>query len=388
MTRLGLARRNLVRNRSRVMLTILGVAVAVVAFVLLRTVVWAWESGKELAATDRVVTRHKITFTMQLPKRYAEVVRQAPGIKSTTYASWFGGKDPNHEHEFFGTFAVEPTTYFQVYSEMRITPDAMERWKTDRQAAVVGDVLAAKLGWHVGERVTLHSGIYPGDWEFHIVGIYTASARSVDRSTFLFRYDYLNDAPAIRQKDQVGWIVSRVNDPAHAADVSLALDRIFESQEIQTLSQDERAFNASFLAGFSAVLSALDVISFVILSIMLLILGNTIAMGVRERTNEYGVLRAVGFLPKHIVFFVLSESLLLGIVGGVVGLCMAYPFINYGMARWVEQNMGAYFPYFRLEGAAIAGAVVVAMVVGLLAGAIPAWQASKLRVVDALRRIA
>jgi putative ABC transport system permease protein len=388
MTRLRLAARSLARNRSRVLLTILGVAVAVVAFVLLRTVVWAWESGKELARADRIVTRHKITFTMQLPKRYAEVVRQAPGIKSTTYANWFGGKDPRHEHEFFGTFAVDPTTYFQVYSEMRVSPDAMTAWKTDRQAAIVGDVLATKLGWHVGQKVTLQSGIYPGDWEFHIVGIYTAAARSVDRSTFLLRYDYLNDAPTIRQKDEVGWVVSRVDDPAHAADVSLALDRIFESQEIQTVSQDERSFNASFLAGFSAVLAALDVISFVILSIMLLILGNTIAMGVRERTNEYGVLRAVGFLPKHIVFFVLSESLLLGLAGGVVGLGMAYPFINYGMARWVEENMGAYFPYFRLEGPAIAGAVAVALVVGLLAGTLPALQASKLKVVDALRRIA
>src|SRR5262249_30699565 len=156
-----------------------------------------------------------------------------------------------------------------------------------------------------GQKLSLQSGIYPGDWEFHIVGIYTATARSVDRSSFIFRNDFLNDALPARRKDQVGWIVSRVDEPGHAADISVALDKLFDDQEIQTLSQDERSFNASFLAGFSAVLKALDIISFVILIIMLLILGNTIAMGVRERTNEYGVLRAVGFLPKHIAFFIL-----------------------------------------------------------------------------------
>jgi putative ABC transport system permease protein len=325
---------------------------------------------------------------MPLPKRYAEVVRQTPGIKTATYASWFGGKDPNHEHEFFATLAVDPATYFQVYNEMVVPAAALETFKSDRQAAIVGDALAAKLGWRVGQTVTLQSGIYGGDWQFHIAGIYTATAKSADRSTFVLRWDYVNDSPIVREKDHIGWVTSRIDDPAHAADVSVALDRVFEEQEIQTLSQDERAFNASFLAGFSAVLKALDVISFVVLSIMLLILGNTIAMGVRERTNEYGVLRALGFLPKHIGFFILGESILLGVLGGAAGLSIAYPFINFGVGRWLEENMGAYFPYFRLSGASVASALAVAIVVGLLAGTIPAWQASKLKVVDDLRRVA
>jgi putative ABC transport system permease protein len=388
MTLRRIAVRNLSRNKFRVLLTIFGVAVAVVAFVLLRTVVWAWESGKEFAANDRVVTRHKLAFVMSLPKRYVDVVRQTPRIRATTYASWFGGRDPNHEREFFGAFAVEPSTYFDVYSEIHVDPEALAAWRAERRAAIVGDVLAAKLGWHVGQKVTLQSGIYPGDWEFSIVGIYTASARSVDRSSFLLRADYLNDQVVGRQKDQIGWIVSRVDDPTRTADVSVALDRAFEEQDVPTLSQDERSFNAAFLGGFSAVLRALDVISFGVLTIMLLVLGNTIAMAVRERTNEYGVLRALGFLPKHVVFFILCESLLLGALGGVIGLGIAYPFINLGLSHWVEENMGSFFPYFRLEGAAIAGAMAVAVVVGLLAGGIPAFRASRLRVVDALRRIA
>lgn len=388
MTLTGLAVRNLARNKFRVTLTVLGVAVAIVAFLLLRTVIWAWASGAEWAAKDRVVTRHKVTFVMTLPKRYVEDVRNAPHVKAVTWANWFGGKDPKHDREFFSALAVDPSTYFVVYDEMKVPADQLDAWKHDRQGAIVGDVLAKKLGWKLGDRVSLESGIYPGNWEFNVDGIYTTTAKSVDRSTMIFQWDYLNDSLPEARKDQVGWIVSRVDDPSHVADIGVGLDKRFEDLDTPTLSQDERSFNASFLAMFSAILKAMDIVSGVILLIMTLILGNTIAMGVRERTSEYGVLRAIGFLPGHVALWIVFESLVLGLLGGLVGVLLAWPFINLGVGRFLEENMGTFFPYFRLETANILLGLAIAALLGAAASVIPAWRASKLVVVDAVRRIA
>jgi putative ABC transport system permease protein len=384
----SLALRNLARNKFRVLLTVAGVAVAILTFLLLRTVTWAWTSAAEWAAKDRVVTRHKVTFVMALPKRYVEDVRAAPHVKMATWANWFGAKDPKHDREFFGALGVDPVTYFDVYDEMKVPPDALQTWKHDRQGAIVGDVIAKKLGWKIGDKVTLQSGIYPGDWQFTIDGIYTTTAKSVDRSTLLFQWDYLNDSLPPARRDMVGWIVSRIDDPGRVADVGVALDRAFEDRDTPTLSQDERSFQASFGAMFSAILKAMDIVSGVILVIMTLILGNTIAMGVRERTSEYGVLRAIGFRPSHVVLWIVGESLAMGVLGGLVGLAIAWPFINLGVGRFIEENMGAFFPYFRLETGNIVLGLWLAALLGAAAAAIPAWRASRLRVIDAVRRVA
>ena len=388
MTLAGLALRNLARNRFRAALTVTAVAIAIVAFLLLRTVLWAWTSASEYAARDRVVTRHKVTFVMSLPKRYVEEVRRAPHVRAVTWADWFGGKDPRHDAEFFNTLAVDPATYFTVFDEMRLSSDALERFQHDRQGAIVGDVLARKLGWNVGDMMTLRSGSVPGDLELRIDGIYTATAKSVDRSTLVFHWEYMNDGvPAIR-RDTVGWIISRVDDPSRAAEVGLQIDKLFDDRDTQTLSQDEHSFNASLLGMFSAVLKALDVISAVILLILTLVLGNTIAMGTRERTSEYGVLRAIGFLPGHIVIWVVIESSAMGALGGALGAALGWPFINLFIGRIVEETMGAFLPYFRLAASTAAIGVALAAALGAVAAAIPAWRASRLRVVDAVRRVA
>ena len=236
--------------------------------------------------------------------------------------------------------------------------------------------------------ITLKSGIFPGDWAFNIDAIYTARAKSVDRSTLLFSWTYLNESLRERQRDMIGWIVSRVDDPAHVAEIGVALDKRFEDLDTPTLSQDEGSFNASFLAMFSAILGALDVISAVILGIMTLIVGNTIAMGVRERTQEFGVLRAIGFMPGHIALWIVVEAIFMALVGGLVGVAVAFPFINYGVGRFIEENMGSMFPYFRLETANIVLALVVAALLGAVASGIPAIRASRTRVIDAVRRVA
>ena len=183
-------------------------------------------------------------------------------------------------------------------------------------------------------------------------------------------------------------MVSRIDDPSRTADVGAAIDRMFEEREVQTLTQDEHTFQASFLASVSAVLTAVDVISVVILGIMMLVLGNTLAMGVRERTNEYGVLKAIGFSGAHLASFVLGEGILIAVVGGLLGVGLAYPFIQNGMGRFLEENMGSFFPYVRIDASVTALALILSVLLGVMASVIPALHTSRLGVIDALRRTA
>ena len=387
MTLLGLSARNVFRNKFRTSLTIAGVAVAVLAFLLLRTVLSAWTAGADYAAKDRVVTRHKVTFVLPLPRRYVDDVRGVAGIKQVTWANWFGGKEPNHEKEFFGVLAVDGKTFFDVYDDCAVTPDVKARWDGDRTGAILGDVLLRKLGLKVGDKVTLRGDIYPGDWQFTVDGVYKATSRAVDRSQFLFHWEYLNEAAPARARDKVGWLTSRVTDPSRTAEVVKSIDLLFDTRDTQTLSQDEHSFSASFLASFSAVLKAIDIVSLVILAIMALILGNTIAMGVRERTSEYGVLRAIGFLPRHVAQFVLGEALVVGLLGGLAGLAISYPFIEQLFGRWLEENMGSFFPFFRIDTSTAVAGVLLAVGLGGLAAIVPAWRAYKLDIIQSLRRV-
>lgn len=390
MTLSGLAVRNVLRNKFRAILTVAGVAVAVLTFVMLRTLVSSWNDAADYAKKDRLVTRHKITFVMTLPRRYIDTVRAAPHVKIATFLNWFGGKDPKHDKEFFANMAADSDTVFKVYDDMAVPEAQLEAWQHDPQGAIVGDVLATKMGWKLGDKVSLESGIYPSrpEWDFKIDGIYEAKSRAVDRSSFYFHYKYLNDSLPKERQDQIGWIVSRVDVPNETANIATQIDKVFDEKDIQTLSQDEHAFTAGFMAGMSAVLTAVNIISVVILLIMMLVLGNTIAMGVRERTNEYGVLKALGFSSGQIATFVFSESMVIATVGGVLGVAIAYPFVEQGIGRFLEENMGSFFPYFRVPGSVAVIALGLAVALGFVAAVIPAFQASRLKVVDALRRIA
>ncbi|HWA73418.1 MAG TPA: FtsX-like permease family protein [Polyangiaceae bacterium] len=379
--------KNITRNRFRALLTIAGVAVAILTFVLLRTVIWSWTAAVEQSATDRIGIRHKVTFIMPLPKKYIEEVRQIPGVTAAAYANWFGAKDPNHETEFFGTIAVEPDEVLKVYDEVKVKPDELEAWKQNRRGALVGDALAKKLGWKVGQNVTLRGTIYPGDWQFQISGIYTATRASVDRSTFYFHWKYLNESLPPARQDKIGWVVARINEPGRSAEICRAVDAKFDDRDVQTLCMSERAMQASFLGMMSAVLKAIDIVSIVILLIMTLVIGNTIAMGVRERTTEYGTLRAIGFVPKHIVLFVLGESLVTGAIGGALGLLLAYPIVEKGLGRFLEENMGAFFPFFRIQPQTALVAFLAALALSAVAAALPAYGTTRLKTVDALRRV-
>jgi putative ABC transport system permease protein len=384
----SVAARNVLRNKFRTSLTILGGAVAILAFVLLRTVLHAWEVGVDFAAKDRLATRHKVSMVIPLPKRYIEDIRtNVPGIKTATYANWFGGKWPRDPNMFFANMAWEDN-FLDAYPEVKVDQAALAKYQQDKKGAILGDAIAKKLGLSVGDKFTLTGTIYPGDWEFVLDAIYTVPEQSaVDRSSMYFHWDYLNETVSERQKNYIGWIITRVDDPSKSAQISAAIDRLFDEKDTQTATMSERAMNNSFMATLSAVLRALDIVSVIILLIMMMILGNTIAMGVRERTTEYGVLRALGFMPGHIRVFILGEAVTTSLLAGLFGLVLAYPIVQLGMGKWLEENMGAFFPFFRINPLTVLVAIGVSIVLGAIAAIIPAMRASHLSVVDSLRRI-
>ncbi len=382
-----LAIRNVRRNTLRTALTILGLSIAVIAYVAIRTVLTAWSAAADYAAKDRIGTRHKMSFVIQLPKHYADTVRDIQGIKAATWMSWFGAKDPRRPDSFFGSMAVDTKTFLDVYDEVYVEPSQKAAWLETKNGALIGSVLAREMGVKPGDKVTLEGTIYPGSWEFQISGIYEPQRQTLDRSSLFFHWDYLNDSLPESRRDQIGWIVSRIDDPVAGARIAQEVDRVFDEREVPTLTQSERDMNLSFMGMVSGILKALDIVSIVIMLIMLMVLGNTIAMGVRERTREQGVLLALGFSPRQIVLPIVGEAVLVGVSGGVLGLLLSYPIVQEGLGKWLEENMGAYFPYFRIDPLTAVSAVLICGFLGVLASAIPAWGASRLNVTDALRQV-
>jgi putative ABC transport system permease protein len=382
------ARRNLFRRRGRTILTIITVAVAVLIFSAIRTVVTQWEAGASAASKDRLATRHKVSITMQLPKHYVADVRGTPGVTAATWANWFGAKDPKERIPFFAGFAVDQDTWFDVMDEFKVDPAQLAEWKQTPNGAIIGDQLAKTFDVKVGDKMIVDSDIYPGDWEFKVVGIYTPLRRTADRNTLVFRWDYLNNDPrSAFGKDQIGWLEERIDDPGRGPDISKAIDKKFDEKDDQTLTMSERAFQLSFLGAFSAVLKAFDIVSLGILLIMTLILANTISMSVRERTHEYGVLRAIGFSPGYILGFILGESVMIALLGGIVGLGITVALINGLIGPFIENNMSSMFPYFFTPARVLIMALGAAVLVGVVAGVVPPVGASRLRVTDALRRL-
>jgi putative ABC transport system permease protein len=392
MTLAGLAARNVLRNKGRTLLTILALATAIFTFVLIRTVLSSWTKGAEVSRQNMIVTRHKVSFVFWLPYRYVETVKQVPGVETATLGVWFGGRSPKDEHFFFATFAVDHRDYFDVETDVMLTPEEKKAFSENRNAIVVGDVLAAHFGWKVGDEITLESGKFPpppGEtWKFKIVGFYQPRSRNFDRNSVFLRYDLINDTRPPEEKDRIGWLVVKLKPGEKSADVARRIDERLGANEVPTLSLDERTFRTQFLAGISALLGGLAVVSLVIIVIMLLILGNTIAMGVRERTTEYGVLRALGFLPRHVAIFILGEAMLTSLLGGVVGVGGAFALIKFALGAAIEKNLGGIFPYFRTDALTVVLSLLISAGIGVIAAALPAIRASRISVVEALRHVA
>jgi putative ABC transport system permease protein len=374
------------RNRLRTLLTSLGVAIAIIAFLVLRTIIAAWNAGYENSASDRMITRNKISITFEMPLSYVDKVKNIVGDKgAVSYENWFGAVYPKDEHGFFANLATDPDV-FKMYPEIVIPPDQFEAYVQDRQGAVVGVRLAEKYGWKIGDKVTLRGTIYPGDWTFNVRAIYHSTSKAVDESSMWFQWKYMNESLPERRKDLVGLIIVKVNDGSQATMVGQAIDKEFANSPAETRTESEKQFQLEFLSMAGALLTAMQAISMIVLLILMLVLANTMAMATRERTTEYAVMRAIGFQPRHIVGMVLGEGFIVALCGAALGVGLA-PALLKSLAKILEEGMGGFLGSFELEGRAVGLAVGVSLLLGMVAAALPAVRAGRLKIVDALRKV-
>lgn len=379
---LKLVFKNAMRHRLRSVLTMLGVALAVMAFGLIRTFIAAWFAQAEAAAPDRLITRHAVSLIFTLPISYQEQLEKIDGVEMVTYANWFGGiyKDPAN---FFPQFAADANTFFDVYPEYITPPDQMKAFLEDRQGVIVGRTLADRFGWQVGDKVTLIGTIFPGNWDFNIRGIYTGREEATDEGNFVMRWDYLDET--MKQQSpgragQVGWYGLKIDDPNRSAEISELVDARFANSWAETLTETEKAFTLSFVQGTNTIVVGLKVISILIVGIVLLVLTNTMAMTARERTREYAYMKTLGFRPFHLLGMIVGESLVIVMIGGVVGILFMV-----GIANVAATALSAFMPTFAVPVSAYYLSLTISFVVGLAAAVAPTSRAIRLPIVEGLR---
>ncbi len=380
-----LSLRNVRRNRTRTILTVLGVMVAVVAFGFLRTAINAYFIGVEASAEDRLITRHKASLVMTLPMAYKDRIARIPGVTKISTGVWFGAyyRDPNN---FFANFAVDPE-FPDLYPEFLMTPEERQAWTADRTGAVVGQKLATQYNWKLGDVVTLKGTSYPGDWKFTIRGIYRPRDRATDATGMFFHFKYIDEAVEPERKGQAGWYYVGIADPAASPQIARAIDGMFKDTPHETLTESEKAFQLSFIGMVSAVITALQVISVFVLVIIALILGNTIAMSVRDRGAEGAVLKAMGFRGGRIALMIAGESATIAALGGVIGILASLPVI-WGFGLVISEVMGNFFPVFELERSTMLAMAGLSVAVGILASLVPAIRVARQSVASSLRQIA
>lgn len=371
--------RNLLRKKTRTLLTLGSIAVALFLFGLLVTIETALNAGVDVAGADRLIVRNRTSLIMPLPLSYQERIRQIEHVSEATFATWFGGIYQD-ERNFFAQFAVDTDTYREVYPEFLIPDEQWQAFVADREGAVVGRTTADRFGFEVGDRIPIRGTIWPGTWEFNIRAIYEGARQGDDESMFWFHWKYLEERRPFG-KGTVGWYTVQVDDPEHAVGVAEAVDERFANSAWETSTETEQAFAAGFAKQIGNIRVLILSIGAVVLFTLLLVTGNTMAMTVRERVPELGVLKTLGFGDTTVLLLVLAESLILALVGGALGLGLAKLFTLSG------DPTGGLLPVFYLSPGEIALGLVIAGFVGLAAGAIPATSAMKLRIVDALRRV-
>ena len=373
--------RNLFRKKTRTILTVGSIAVALFLFGLLVTIERALNAGVDVAGADRLVVRNKISLIMPLPLAYQERLRQIDHVTEATFASWFGGvyQDPKN---FFPQFAIDTDTYREVFPEFKISDQQWLDFLADREGAVVGRVTTERFGWNLGDRIPLQGTIWTGTWEFNIRAIYEGSRKGDDESQFWFQWKYLEERrPSGYGDGTVGWYTVQIDNPDNAVSVSRAIDERFANSAFETSTETEQAFAAGFAKQIGNIRMLILSIGAVVLFTLLLVTGNTMAMAVRERVPELGVLKTLGFGDSTVLFLVLAEALAIALVGGAIGIGLAKLFTMSG------DPTGGMLPVFYISGTQMASGIALALFVGLAAGMIPAMTAMKLRIVDALRRV-
>ncbi len=379
---LSLVWSNLKRKKLRTALTLLSIFVAFVLFGLLCALKEAFTAGVSMADADRLIVRHKVSLIMTLPVTYADRIARLPGVDAVVHMTWFNGvyQDPKN---YMSSFPVDPEPFLEMYREFLLPEDQRQAWFKTRTGAVVGRTLAERFNWKLGDRIPLTSPIWPreggGAWEFDLCGIYEGAKKGTDTSNFFFRYDYFDESRAYGE-GLVGWYVVRVSSSARAEEAARAIDAEFANSPYETKAEPEGAFAQGFvqqMGNFSTMLIA--ILSAVFFTI-LLVAGNTMAQAVRERSEELGVLKALGFSSELVLGLVLVESCLIAAVGGLAGLGVAWFIAARG------SPMPSLLPVFYLPMHNLAAGVVIVVALGLVAGILPALQAMRLQIAVALRR--
>ena len=371
------------RSKRRTLLTVMSVAIAVFLFASLRAVLDGFNAGAEASSSTRIVTIRSTSLIFSMPTSHAEAIRNTPGVQDLTWANWFGGiyKDPQN---FFANFAVDPESYLRMYPEIILTPEERKVFLEDRTGCIVGDGLAKRYGFKVGDRITLQVGIPvygTQDYDFTVRAVYRSGGAAVDNQSMLFHWKYVDERSL--EKGQVGWYVMQVAHPDQATQVAMAIDQKFANSPYETKTDTERAFQASFVGMFGNLNLLLGSIALAVVITTLFVAANTMAMSVRERTTEIAVMRTLGFPSATIFLLIAGEALLMALVGGVIGVALARVIVNPDFMQ-----AGAFIPVFGVNNTNVAMAVLLSAVIGVLAGVIPATMASRLKIVDALRRVA
>jgi len=375
---------NLKRRKLRLVFTFMSILLAFLMFGMLDALRTSLAGVVNVIGADRVLVQSKVNMIVPLPRAHYEKIRATPGVKAAASFNWFGGmyKDAKRPIQMQAT---EPDEFLKVYPEIKLKPEEIAAWKQNRQGMIIGKLLADANGWKVGDRVPVRSQIWrkadgSDTWQFDIVGIYDVDGGGVNKASAFFQYDYFNESLQFG-KDMSGMIAVRVNDTSQAEAISKRIDAQFENSPNETKTATERDFVKRLLEQVGDIGSILVSVTAAVFFTMLLVTANTMAQSVRERTNEIGVLKTLGFSGQSILTLVLLESLFLTLTGGLVGLGLAWL-----MARGVGAAIKDYFPLFHIGAATFTVGILLMLVFGLITGAWPALTAMRLKIVDALRR--
>lgn len=370
--------KNAGRNKRRTVLTVLGVAVSIFLLATMKGAIAALNSAGQTTGNEyRVVVRRNTSLADSMPESYGDKILHVPGVAAVCPQNWFGGiyidERPSH---FVPQFYVDTNTVFDVMSDYHIPADQLAAFKQERTAFVSSEKQAKKQGWKIGDVIELQGTIYPVNPRLTLRGIYTGPS---DMGIYFHR-EYVEEA--LGRPGQVGSYFVRVNDPSSAPRVMKAIDEMFENSSAPTKTETENAFQAGFISMLGNVTALITGIGFVVVFAVTLITANTMALSARERITEVSVMKAIGFKPGLILTLMLSESAFIALLGGLLGALggkLFYALIPFDFSGFL-QNFG-------ISAATVLFALAVAVAIGLISGGIPAWNASRTRVVDGLRQV-
>ncbi len=380
---LPLVWRNLMRRKVRTAFTLLSIMVAFILFGYLAAVRLAFGMGVDVAGADRLMVIHKVSLIQPLPEAYKGRIEAIDGVVEVSHADWFGGvyQDPRN---FFQQFAIEPESYLRLYPEYVLTDAEREAFFRTRTGAIAGRGLAERFGWNIGDRIPLQGTIYRprgGDtWEFTLEGIYDGAEEGTIDNQFFFHHEYLAEAND-QGRGFVGFYVIQVDDPARADEIGAAVDARFANSPAETKTSTEQAFAQTFASQVGNIGAIMTAILIAVLFTILLITANTMAQSIRERTSELAVLKTLGFSDGRVMTLVMLESCLLAIVGGGLGLGIGYVLIGQG------DPTGGFLAAFAIPPRDLALGCALVWALGLGSGIVPGMVATRLRIVDALRKV-